>query len=164
MPQLTVLPDVRPQSATTARLARAARRLVLRLDAAGAEQRAAQAREDRGVQLAPGNDGNANLIADLPGEQAVACWAALDHHARGRRADGDERTIRQLMADTLVERITGLAFATGPVPPPARVSVLVKGSTLCGADDDPGEIVGLGPVPASSPAASPPPPPRRCAG
>jgi len=87
VPQLTVLAAVRPEPATTGRLARAARRLVGRLDPAAAAERAARAREARGVQVEPGRD--AELVARLPGEQAAACWQALDHHARGRRGDGD---------------------------------------------------------------------------
>ena len=52
-----------------------------------------------------------DLGATLPAEQALACWAALDSHARGRRADGDDRPIAQIMSDTLVERVTGAARA-----------------------------------------------------
>ncbi len=50
------------------------------------------------------------------------------------------------MADTLVERVTGVSAAAGPPPPSAQVHVVVKASTLAGADDDPATIVGHGPV------------------
>jgi hypothetical protein len=43
---------------------------------------------------------------------AVACWQALDHQARSLRAEGDERSIRDLMCDLFVERLTGQTNAT----------------------------------------------------
>ncbi len=146
-----VLPDVRPRAATVSRLAAAARRLVLLLDRQAAERRAARARADRHVALAPTNDsrdGTASLVALLPVELAAACWHALDHHARARRADGDERSIGQLMADTLVERVTGVAAPVGPLPPAAQIGLLLKATTLVGKDDDPGHLRGVGPIPA----------------
>ncbi len=147
-----VLPDVRPRAATVSRLAAAARRLVLLLDAQAAGKRAERARADRSVQLAPtgdSRDGAASLVALLPVEQAAACWHALDHHARARRADGDERSIGQLMADTLVERVTGTAAPVGPLPPAAQIGLLLKATTLAGEDDHPAHLRGVGPIPAS---------------
>lgn len=46
-------------------------------------------------------------------------FTALDSHARGMRADGDGRSIRALMCDTLVERVTGVAVLPDPVIPDA---------------------------------------------
>ncbi len=151
--RLTVLPAERPRGATVARLAAAARRLVLLLDGAATDARAERSRADRHVRLLPApdpRDGTGTLLAVLPAEHAAACWRALDCHARGRRADGDDRSIGQLMADTLVERLTGLAAATGLPPPAAQVGVLVKASTLLGTDDAPASLHGHGPLPAAA--------------
>ena len=51
------------------------------------------------------------LTGYLPVEQGVACYTALRRHADTPVASGDERTRDQIMADTLVERITGQATA-----------------------------------------------------
>ncbi len=153
--RLTVLPDERPRGATVARLAAAARRLVLLLDAQAAAARAEHARADRHVQLLPPadpRDGTGTLLAVLPAEHAAACWHALDSHARGRRADGDDRSIAQLMADTLTERLTGRtgrAGPTGPALPPAQIGVLIRASTLLGSDDSPASLRGHGLLPAT---------------
>ncbi|MBA2738524.1 MAG: HNH endonuclease, partial [Nocardioidaceae bacterium] len=95
-------------------------------------------------------DGAAELVARLPAAQAAACWHALDHHARGRRADGDDRTITQLMADTLVERLTGITAATGPPPPAAHIHIVIKATTLTGHDDHPAQLAGHGPLTADT--------------
>ncbi len=57
VPQLTVLPDVRPAAATTARLAAAARRLVLLLDCEAAVKREQRVRDERRVDLVNAPDG-----------------------------------------------------------------------------------------------------------
>jgi hypothetical protein len=49
------------------------------------------------------------LTALLPVYEGVAVHAALTRHADTSRSDGDPRSRGQLMADALVERITGTA-------------------------------------------------------
>jgi hypothetical protein len=85
------------------------------------------------------------LSANLPAEQTRGCWAALDHQARGLKADGDQRSLRHLMCDTLVERVTGSSAADQL---PVRVDVAVSASTLAGADSHPAQLRGYGPIPA----------------
>ena len=43
----------------------------------------------------------------LPVEQGVACYTALRQHAETAKAGGDSRTRDQIMADTMVQRLTG---------------------------------------------------------
>ena len=62
-----------------------------------------------GVRPAP--DTMAILTGYLPVEQAVACYAALTRHTDRLLAEGDERTRDQIMADTLVEWLTGQGHA-----------------------------------------------------
>ena len=62
-----------------------------------------------GVRPAP--DTMAVLTGYLPVEQGIACYAALQQHADGMVATGDSRTRDQIMADTLVERLTGQTTA-----------------------------------------------------
>ncbi|MEP6527048.1 MAG: DUF222 domain-containing protein [Nocardioidaceae bacterium] len=123
----------------------AAARIVIDLDAAAATRRAETARQQRSVSVRAGRDGMAGLWANLPAEQTQACWTALDRQARGLKADGDPRSLRHLMCDTLVERVTGLSRADQV---PVRVDVAVSASTLAGADDHPVQLRGYGPIPA----------------
>ncbi len=124
-----------------------ARTRVLEIDPDAAREAAIQARSDRSVSA---NIDTATamgaLTAQLPAEQVVACWNALDHHARCLRADGDNRTVSQLMADTLVERVTGQARADDVA---VAVNVVMNTSTLFGADDAPAQLDQLGPLPAA---------------
>ena len=123
----------------------AAARIVIDLDPAAAANRAEAARQDRSISVRPGRDGMAGLWANLPAEQTQACWTALDHQARGLKADGDPRSLRHLMCDSLVERVTGLSAADQI---PVRVDVAVSASTLAGADTHPVQLRGYGPIPA----------------
>ncbi|CAN5650598.1 hypothetical protein BH24ACT11_BH24ACT11_18480 [soil metagenome] len=70
VPQVTVLPEVRPLAATTSRLGAAARRLVLVLDAEAATKRAERAADERRVDLVAGpagaSDPSAALVASCP--------------------------------------------------------------------------------------------------
>ncbi|SEP59655.1 HNH endonuclease signature motif containing protein [Microlunatus flavus] len=70
-------------------------------------ERGRHARDDRYVALRPAPDTMSVLSGYLPVEQGVACLAALRKHTDSAVATGDERTRGQIMADTLVERLTG---------------------------------------------------------
>ena len=81
-------------------------------DPAGSVQRGRTARADRRVGLRPAPDAMVVFTGFLPVEQGVACWAALRAHTDTVKGRGDPRTRDQIMADTLVERVTGQAAAT----------------------------------------------------
>ncbi|GAA3223197.1 DUF222 domain-containing protein [Pseudonocardia petroleophila] len=106
------------------------------------------ARTGRRVSVRPAADGMADLTAHLPVEVAVACYAALAA-AVNEVAVSPEPVTRgrgQIMADTLVERLTGQATARDVN---IEIQVMVPIETL--VDDDsplPAEIPGHGPVPA----------------
>ena len=91
-------------TATTKRLAYAA-------DPEAAMARARHARSDRRVTLRPAPDTMSLLTGLLPVEQGVACLAALNAAVTDRKADGDTRSKGQIMADTLVQRLTGQTTA-----------------------------------------------------
>jgi hypothetical protein len=84
-------------------------------------------------------DGTGSVSALLPAEQAVACWQALDHDARGMRADRDERSLNDLMCDLLVERVTGQVEATNLH---LEVGIVISLSSLLGVDGQPAKLVG----------------------
>ena len=87
-----------------------------------------------------------HLHAFLPVEQGVACYAALKRHVDAVVAAGDERNRDQIMADTVVERLTGQAAAEDV---DIEVQLVMPVESLL----DPhwaasGLIPGQGPVPA----------------
>jgi hypothetical protein len=133
-----------------------ARRVAIELDQQAVVYRAAKAREDRRVGCRPAPDTMAVLSALLPCEDGVRAYAALRAHADTLKANGDERSRDQIMADTLVERLTGQTPAIGG---PVEIGLIMNGDTLLGATPDspaaPGqttgsaaELNGYGPVPA----------------
>ncbi|KHL11100.1 hypothetical protein CLV56_2912 [Mumia flava] len=131
------------------RAADATRALVLSVDPHAAYERSVRAREDRGVGVTRHPDATSTLHLHAPAEQVAAVYARLDHEASARRADGDARTITQLMADVAVEVLTGAPVgAEGWCSVPATVDVVMRPETLFGDEDSAGVLLGYGPVPA----------------
>ena len=125
-----------------ARVAAAARAIAYRLDPHAVVDRAAKAEAERTVTIRPAPDTMTYLTALLPVAQGVSVYAALR-----RQADfcGDGRTRGQVMADTLVERVTGRAAAT---PTPIAVNLVLSDETLLGGAETPADLHGYGPIPA----------------
>ncbi|MCF7550602.1 DUF222 domain-containing protein [Pseudonocardia sp. WMMC193] len=108
--------------------------------------RARAARRDRHVTISPAEDGMAVLRGLLPMEQAITCYAALrkavTEHWVG--AEPVTRTRGQIMADTLVERLTG---QTATTPAQVEIQVLVPVESLLDPDSPlPAEVPGFGPT------------------
>ncbi|MFE4198908.1 DUF222 domain-containing protein, partial [Paenarthrobacter sp. NPDC056912] len=85
----------------------AAKAAAYRRDPRSVAQRASHAATERTVSLRPAPDTMTYLTALLPVAQGVAAYAALTRAADSARSSGDSRTRGQVMADTLVERLTG---------------------------------------------------------
>src|SRR5690625_3511101 len=99
-----------PEQVTTMgdrRLVAEAKRIAYRLDPHSIVRRAARAEQERFVSIRPAPDTMAYLTALLPVAQAVAAHTALSAAADSACAAGDERGRGQVMADTLVSRLTG---------------------------------------------------------
>jgi hypothetical protein len=122
-----------------------ARAIGYRLDPGSAIRRVRGATADRRVGLRPAPDTMSNLTGFLPVAQGVACYTALKKEADSRRAAGDPRTHGQIMADTLVERITGQTTAAAV---PVEINLVMTDSTLLAGDHTPAHLDGYGPVPA----------------
>lgn len=122
-----------------------ARRAAYCLDPRGFVARQRQAESDRRVTLRPAPDTMTWLSALLPVAQGVAVIAALRGAVDTARGDGDPRSRGQVMADTLVERVTGQASADAV---PVGVTLVMTEHTLLGAGEEPGHLQGFGPVPA----------------
>jgi hypothetical protein len=126
-----------------ARVAAAAKAIAYRLDPQAVVDRAAKAEEERTVTIRPAPDTMTYLTALLPVAQGVSVYAALRREA-DMRADGRSRG--QVMADTLVERVTGRA---ADIPTPIAVNLVLTDETLLGADSTPADMCGYGPIPAA---------------
>lgn len=126
-----------------AAIAAAARAIAYRLDPHSVVDRAARAQEDRTVTIRPAPDTMTYVTALLPVAQGVSIYAALK-----READVccDGRSRGQVMADTLVERVTGRP-ADQPVP--VSVNVVISDQALVGVEDATAVIAGYGSVPSA---------------
>ncbi len=122
-----------------------ARRIGYRLDPGSALRRTRGANSDRSVSLRPAPDTMSYLTGFLPVAQGVACKAALMRHADSLRAEGDARSRGQIMADTLVERVTGQVAAEDV---PVEVSLVMTDRTMLGKDNTPAHVENYGPIPA----------------
>lgn len=126
------------------------RKIAYRLDPYGYLARLTHAEAERHICLRPAADSMARLSALLPLAQAVAAYAALDSAARAVVGVGEEsRSRSQLMADLLIERVTGQATATAV---PIAVNLVMTDQALFTAgslSDEPATIIGGGTIPAA---------------
>ncbi len=146
-------------------------RAVIAVDPDGAAERHDAARRDRRVYLGQEPDGMASLWALLSAPDAHSAYEWLTRLARGMGAE-DSRGMDARRADLLVELLTGQLAITPPGPntpgvpagsasapggPPARrpvapgkplIQIVMPHTTLTGADDQPCELAGYGPIPA----------------
>jgi hypothetical protein len=125
-----------------ARVVAAAKEIACRLDVQAVVDRAAKAEKDRTVTIRPAPDTMTYVTALLPVAQGVGLYAALK---RSADTTFDDRSRAQVMADTLVERVTGRPAGQ---PEPIAVNLVMSDQTLLGDDDSPAVIEGYGPIPA----------------
>ncbi len=122
-------------------------RLAMEMAPEKAEVKARATRAGRHVRVRLAADGMADLVAHLPAEQAAACLGAL-HRAANEHyvtADTVTRSRGQILADTLVERITGQTCA-GDVA--VEVQILMPVEALLDPNSPlPAEVAGHGPIP-----------------
>lgn len=112
------------------------RRAAAELDPAAVAARARRAAADRAVWVRPAPDTMTYVTALLPVAQGVGVYAALRHAAD--LVPGDGRSRGQVMADTLVERVTGQAAADAV---PVMVNLVVSDAALLGAGHEPAVLV-----------------------
>jgi hypothetical protein len=133
----------RTEGKTVTQLKVAARRAVLRADAAAAARRLAAAIRSRSVRAYAGEDGMGSLTAIWSMPVVAACRRALEAYAEDCRTPGDERTKEQRMADCLAD----LILRPGLNPPVQIGLTVVAGVDTMAGGDAPGEVEGQ-PVPA----------------
>jgi hypothetical protein len=122
-------------------------KLCYRFDPQSFVERSAQAAKDRRVTSRPAPDTMMRLTGLLPVVQGVATYAVLHRWAVAQQAAGDPRSHNQLMADRLVELVTGQAVADQV---PVTVDLMIADTTMLGLDDEPAIVPGYGPIPAAS--------------
>jgi hypothetical protein len=128
------------------RAAACARKFAYEADPVGYTQRGRTERKNRRVGLRPAPDTMSILSGYLPVEQGVACLRSLRDRTDAVKASGDGRSRDQIMADTLVERLTGQA-AAGDVN--IEVEIMMPLSSLLDPDDaTAAELPGYGPLPS----------------
>jgi hypothetical protein len=121
------------------------RKAACEADPHGYVRRGRTERQHRRVGIRPAPDTMAMLSGYLPVEQGVACYAALRKHTDGLVAGGDGRSRDQIMADTMVERLTGQTTAADVN---VELQIMMPLDALLDAHSNkPGTIPGYGPLP-----------------
>lgn len=142
---------------TPGQIRRRVQKRLMALDPEGSQKRRQRARRGRDVSVRPDEWGMAWLSAYLPADVAQTCFGMLDGFARsGCASDPDDaRGLGARRADALVDRLlTGHLDGNPPsdagsvVRPTVSVNVTVPITSLCGLDDEPGELDGFGPLDA----------------
>ena len=125
------------------RISAEAKAIAYRLDPHAVVDRAAKAETERTVTIRPAPDCMTYLTALLPMAQGISAYAALK-----RAADvcGDGRSRGQIMADTLLERLTG---RPADVATPIAVQLVLSDATLLAEAMAPATVPGYGPIPAA---------------
>lgn len=122
-----------------------AKRHAYELEPEAVAARKSKAGKDRHVTVRPAPDLMTQLSALLPMTEGIAVYAALKKHADSV-VGTDSRNHAQVMADTLVERVTGRSVAE---PTPIAVNLVLSERSLLGLDDAAAELQGYGPIPAT---------------
>jgi hypothetical protein len=119
-----------------------AKAIAYALDPHAVIDRAVRAESERAVWVRPAPDAMSYVTALLPMAKGVSVYAALK-----RAADAsDGRSRGQVMADTLVERITG---RPAEVPIPVAVELVITDEALLGGATTAARVPGYGPIPAA---------------
>ena len=120
-----------------------AKTIAYRLDPHAVVDRAVRAPHERTVTIRPAPDAMVHVTALLPMDQGVAVYATL---RRTSDTTCDGRGRGQVMADTLVERVTG---RPADVPVPVEVNLVITDESLLAGSTEPARVTGYGPIPAA---------------
>jgi hypothetical protein len=114
-----------------------------RRDPQSVAKRASHAVSEPTVSLRPAPDTMAYLTALVPVAQGVAAYTALTRHADTLKSSGDERSKGAIMADQLVECITGTPAGYTSID----IQLVMTDRTLFQGDSEPARLTGYGTVP-----------------
>lgn len=136
---------------TSRRFAKKVAMAAAKIDPAGLEERYAKAKQDRHMESFPREDGMAALYAYGPAADIATISLACDTLAR--RMDDDGRTLEQKRFDALLVMASlGLAQLGNPTRKrrPAQIFIKMTPQAARGLSDEPAELFGYGPIPASA--------------
>jgi hypothetical protein len=134
---------------TPSELARAARKLIITIDPAGAAEREEKAAAESNVEFFPGEDGMSHLHVFGPAPFVRAIADVIDDRAAAMGREGDDRPIGVRRFHALVDAVRQPAGSTGESPS-AHTLVTIDLGTLLGLNDNPGELAGYGPITADT--------------
>ncbi len=123
-----------------------AKQIAYQRDPHAVVDRNASAPKDRRVSMRLKPDAMVQLSALLPMKAGIAAYAALKQHA-DELVGYDDRTHAQVMADTVVERLTGKTRAEDVA---VAVDVVVSADVLVGDSTAAADVPGYGPIPADT--------------
>ena len=158
---------------TPAQVGRKIRTLIAQISPETFEESVAIARDTRSVHIYPESDGMATVIALLPAEDAQTVMLAInalvesqhsqddartrpDSHSDARTMDmkrADARTMDMKRADALAticgDILARIADEHQPHRRPVTINITMDLPTALGMADNPAELAGYGPIPAS---------------
>jgi hypothetical protein len=138
---------------TPSQVGRKIRMLIAQISPETFEESVAIARDTRSVRMYPESDGMATVIALLPAEDAQTVMLAINSLIGSQSSAPDARSMEMRRADALTE-ICGdlLARISEDYQPhrrPVSVNITMDLPTALGLAENPAELAGYGPIPAS---------------
>ncbi|MFB0838670.1 DUF222 domain-containing protein [Arthrobacter sp. E44] len=115
------------------------------------EARHAKSVEDRRMEYSPDRNGMAWVSLYMAADKACAIWNKTSAAARGLQGPNEPRTLTQIKADVAAERLLGDSGHSSGSGPSIKADVLVTVPvfSVLGTTDEPAELDGYGPIPAS---------------
>ncbi|MFP5312511.1 MAG: DUF222 domain-containing protein [Actinomycetes bacterium] len=107
--------------------------------------------EDRRMEYSPEREGMARISLYMEADKACAIWNKTAALARGLQGPNEPRTLTQIKVDVAAEQLLGNPRRSSTPMPSIRADVLVTVPvfSLVGTTDEPAELDGFGPIPAS---------------
>ena len=148
---------------TPAQVGRKIRTLIAQISPETFEESVAIARDTRSVHMYPESDGMATVIALLPAEDAQTVMLAINALVESQHSQDDARTRPDSHSDARtmdMKRADALATICGdilariadehqPHRRPVTINITMDLPTALGMADNPAELAGYGPIPAS---------------
>ena len=150
----------RAATMTVSGFRRVVRKAVARIDSRDPAEKRQGRRRKVGVRCHPEPDGLVTIAATMPAADGVAMMGELNRRADASRTTEDPRSHGERQVDALLDAIGRSApVSTAPAPGApeeatrrtwfrTEVQVVIDWRSLLGLSNNPGELLGYGPVPA----------------
>lgn len=138
---------------TPAQVGRKIRTLIAQISPETFEESVAIARDTRSVHMYPESDGMATVIALLPAEDAQTVMLAINTLVETQSSLADSRSMDMKRADALAaicgDILARISDKHQPHRRPVTINITMDLPTALGMADNPAELAGYGPIPAS---------------